>query len=97
MGKRDKLQPNELSGFLGSHPGWSVDGDALVRTFEHSSYAAGVAFAVELAFAAEKRDHHPDLHLGWRKTTVRWTTHDSRGITGVDVELAETSDRLHRG
>lgn len=97
MGKRDKLQPDEISAFLGSHAGWSVDGDALTRTFEHPSYPAGVAFAVEVAFAAEKRDHHPDLHLGFRKTTVRWTTHDAGGITALDTELAETSDRLHRG
>ena len=43
---------------------------------------------------AEKRDHHPDVELGWGRARVVWTTHDQKGVTSLDVELAEATDAL---
>ncbi len=95
MSKRDKLSAPVIETFLGSHPGWAHSGDALVKTFAFNDYAGGIAFAVHVGFAADKRDHHPDLAVGYRKVEVRWSTHDAGGVTGVDVEMAELCDRHH--
>jgi 4a-hydroxytetrahydrobiopterin dehydratase len=70
---------------------------ALVKTFSFKDYASGIAFVVRLAFAAEKRDHHPDLAVHWGKVRVTWSTHDAGGVTGVDTEMAEVADRLYTG
>jgi 4a-hydroxytetrahydrobiopterin dehydratase len=94
MTKRDRIGDGEVSAFVGGHPGWAKKGDALAKTFAFDAYEDGLAFAVRVGFAAEKRDHHPDLHVGWRKVEVVWTTHDAGGITGVDVEMAEASDKI---
>jgi 4a-hydroxytetrahydrobiopterin dehydratase len=51
---------------------------------------------VRLAFAAEKRDHHPDLHVLWGRVRVDWSTHDAGGITALDTELAEIADRIYQ-
>lgn len=99
MGKREKLSDEAIGAFLGSHPGWErADGGAgaLARTFAFDSYAAGIAFVVKVGFAAEARDHHPDLHVGWRRVRVAWSTHDAGGITAVDTEMAEQTDALAR-
>ena len=73
----------------------AANGDALVQgRFSFEAYEDGLAFAVRVGFAAEKRDHHPDLHVGWRKVEVVWTTHDAGGITGLDIEMAEASDKI---
>ena len=97
MTKRDLLSDTAISEFLTSHPGWERDGGALARTFAFDSYAAGIAFVVKVGFAAEARDHHPDLFVGWRKVKVAWSTHDAGGITALDTELAARCDELARG
>ena len=45
-------------------------------------------------YAAEKRDHHPDMELGWGKAKVAWSTHDAGGLTQLDLDLAETTEKL---
>jgi 4a-hydroxytetrahydrobiopterin dehydratase len=111
MSNRDKLTDDAIAAFLSSHPGWACEGasgpardamsaaglQSLVKTFSFKDYASGIAFVVRLAFAAEKRDHHPDLAVHWGKVRVTWSTHDSGGVTGVDTEMAEIADRLYTG
>lgn len=96
MSTRERLSDDVIGAFLSSHPGWERSGDGLARTFDFDAYAAGIAFAVRVGFAAEARDHHPDLHVGWRRVRVVWSTHDAGGITAVDVEMAERTDALAR-
>jgi 4a-hydroxytetrahydrobiopterin dehydratase len=96
MTSRAKLTDEAIGAFLAAHPGWERADGALARTFAFDSYAAGIAFAVKVGFAAEARDHHPDLFVGWRKVKVAWTTHDAGGITALDAEMAERTDALAR-
>ena len=96
MAKRDKLGQSDIQAFLAAHPGWETAGDALARTFAFDRYPAGIAFAVEVAFAAEKRDHHPDLTVQWGKVRVVWSTHDAGGLTQVDLEMAELTEQLYK-
>ncbi len=99
MGKREKLSDEAVQAFLAGHPGWARvtgEADALTRTFTFDDYAAGIAFAVRLGFAAEAKNHHPDLHIGWRRVQVVWSTHDAGGITALDTEMAERTDALAR-
>jgi 4a-hydroxytetrahydrobiopterin dehydratase len=96
MSKREKLSDEAVEAFLGAHPGWSKESGVLTRTFAFADYAAGIAFAVRVGFAAEARDHHPDLFLGWRRVRVAWSTHDAGGITALDTEMAERTDALAR-
>lgn len=97
MGKRERLSDEAIAAFTAERAGWAAEGGALVKTFDFDDYAAGIAFVVRLGFAAEARDHHPDLHVGWRKVRVAWTTHDRGGVTGLDAEMAILSDQIHKG
>lgn len=99
MSRRQPLSEEAITAFVSSHPGWSVSGDApkaLSKHYAFTSYADGIAFVVRLGFAAEKRDHHPDLGVHWGKVRVDFSTHDADGITALDLEMAELSDRLYR-
>jgi 4a-hydroxytetrahydrobiopterin dehydratase len=97
MSKRERLSEEAVEEFVGSHPGWGrAPGGALARTYTFGDYAAGIAFAVQVGFAAEGRDHHPDLHIGWRRVQVVWSTHDAGGVTALDTEMAERTDALAR-
>jgi 4a-hydroxytetrahydrobiopterin dehydratase len=95
MAKREKLTDEALAVFTREHAGWERKGEVLAKTFAFDDYAAGMAFAVRVGFAAEKRDHHPELVVMWRKVRVEWSTHDAGGITALDTEMAALCDALH--
>lgn len=89
-----KLDPATVDAWLQRHPTWAREGEALVRTFQLPDFAAALAFAVRVGMTAEKRDHHPDILIGWGKARVLWTTHDAGGITELDLDLAQATDAL---
>lgn len=91
---RARLDPKDLAQFSTDGAGWRADEQALEKTFAFGTYSDGVAFAVAVAMAAERRDHHPDLALGYRKVRVTWSTHDAGGTTIVDREMALETDAI---
>jgi 4a-hydroxytetrahydrobiopterin dehydratase len=97
MSSREKLTDESIDAFLASHSAWSRDGVELRRTYKFPDFSSALAFVVRVGLAAEKRDHHPDVLLGWGRAEIRWTTHDRGGITALDVDMAEATDRLYGG
>ena len=75
--------------------GWEREGDALVRTYKFETYLAGVAFASAVGVVCEGLDHHPDMLVGWKKVTLRFTTHDAGNkISAKDIAAAKAVDAL---
>ena len=97
MSRPTKLEPGAIEAFLSAHEGWARADDAIARSYSFADFSAALGFVVRVGLAAERKDHHPDIELGWGKARVRWTTHDAGGITPLDLELAETTDAIARG
>jgi len=95
MTSREKLSEDAIAAFLSSNPGWERREGAISRAYKFPDYSAALAFVVRVGVAAEKRDHHPDIQLGWGRVEVIWSTHDAGGITRLDIEMAERTDRLY--
>jgi 4a-hydroxytetrahydrobiopterin dehydratase len=89
-----KLDPAAVDAWLAKHPGWERAGSAIAKRFSFRDFASPLAFAVRLGCFAEKRDHHPDLELGWGRARVLWSTHDAGGVTQLDLDAAEASDAM---
>jgi 4a-hydroxytetrahydrobiopterin dehydratase len=92
MTRPTKLEQAAVDRWLAAHAGWTRDGDALVKKLTFPDFNAALGFVVRVGLAAEKRDHHPDVELGWGRASVRWSTHDAGGITQLDLDLAEATD-----
>ena len=96
---RKIVSPGDLEAFLQAHPAWVAlgepDGLVLRRRYPFASYTAGLGFVVAAAEHAEAVDHHPDLTLGWRVVVASLTTHVSKGVSRMDLDLAEALDRLY--
>jgi 4a-hydroxytetrahydrobiopterin dehydratase len=86
------LSDAEITAALGSLPGWSRSGDEIEKTYELASFPDAIAFVVRIGFLAEAADHHPDLDIRWRTVAVALTTHDSGGLTNLDLSVAEGID-----
>ena len=74
---------------------WRREGDAIVRDWEFSDFAAAWAFACDVATAADAANHHPDiLAHSWNKVRVTLSTHSAGGLTAEDFSLSQTIDEL---
>lgn len=95
MSNREKLTEEKIAEFVKTHDGWSRKENMITRSFKFADYSSALAFVVRVSLVAEKRDHHPDIFLGWGRADVSWTTHDAGGITALDTSLAEATDKLY--
>lgn len=82
----------EIARELAKIPDWRLEGGEIVRTFTAKSFLAGIAFVNQVADAAEKADHHPDILVQYNKVTLRLSTHDASGITAKDFALAREAN-----
>jgi 4a-hydroxytetrahydrobiopterin dehydratase len=89
-----KLSDIEIQRELGHLTGWLRKGDSLVKTFEFSTFPAGISFVDRVARSAEAMDHHPDLDIRYTKIMASLSTHSAGGITASDFALAKEMDRV---
>ncbi|MBI5671142.1 MAG: 4a-hydroxytetrahydrobiopterin dehydratase [Chloroflexi bacterium] len=92
---RTPLTDSEITERLAQLPGWQRSGDTITKTYKLNSYLAGLAFASAVGTIAEGMNHHPDIHIGWKKVTVSYSTHDAGNkITDADFNAAAAIEAL---
>jgi 4a-hydroxytetrahydrobiopterin dehydratase len=74
--------------------GWRLIDGALEKTYAFKNYHETIGFVNALAFIANAEDHHPDLAVSYSKCTVRFNTHDVKGISVSDFFCASKLDAL---
>jgi 4a-hydroxytetrahydrobiopterin dehydratase len=76
------------------HLHWSHEGDEITTTVKLHDFPAALEFVRSVGDAAEAANHHPDIDIRYNKVRLALTTHDSGGITLLDLALAGAIDRL---
>ncbi len=86
-----KLDGDARKKALAELHGWSETKgrDAIARKFEFKDFNQAFAFMARSALLAAKMDHHPEWFNVYNKVEVTLSTHDSGGVTGNDVEMAQ--------
>ena len=56
--------------------------------FRTGDFRTGLALVDKIGASAEAADHHPDIHLSYSDVIVTLASHDVRGITSRDLDLA---------
>jgi 4a-hydroxytetrahydrobiopterin dehydratase len=74
--------------------GWSHEGDAIVKTYKFNDFIEAISFMNQVAFHAEKLEHHPEWSNVYNKVTVRLISHDVSGITSRDIQLAKRMEQI---
>lgn len=86
----DLLSQKELEDALPELPeGWEVRGNKLHRDFIFLDFKEAFAFMTRVAAIAEELNHHPEWTNTYNKVSIDLTTHDTSGITTLDIELAK--------
>jgi 4a-hydroxytetrahydrobiopterin dehydratase len=75
---------------------WKREGGEITTTYTLADFKQAMALVNRVADMAEERNHHPDIAISWNKVTLRLSTHDSGGLTALDVELARAIEALDR-
>lgn len=89
------LSDDAISSSLSQLPGWERDGGSITKTFKLDKYLTAFAFAATVGTIAEGLDHHPDIHIGWKKVTVTFSTHSAgHVVTEKDIEAAAAIEGL---
>lgn len=89
-----RLGNDEIEAKLDELDGWSHEGDAIVKEFDHGDFKGSVDFVNRITPEAEEMNHHPDLEISWATVKVTLTTHSDGGLTEGDFELARKIDAL---
>lgn len=78
-------------------PAWHLIGGKLIKTVVCPTFAAALAYVLEVGRLAEEHNHHPDIDIRYNRVTLGLITHDSGGITRLDLALARDIDDLGPG
>ncbi len=88
------MTPEQYELMLKMVPGWEVfDGNRIEKIYPTKNFVETMAFANRIADLAEAENHHPDLHLYYRKVHVVLSTHALGGLSENDFILAAKIDR----
>ncbi len=90
----NKLTPDEIAAAIETLHGWSIEQDKLHREYRFADFIHAFGFMATAAIAIEKMNHHPEWSNVYDRVTVDLSTHDAGGITGKDVILAQTLEKL---
>lgn len=88
------LTAREIKTKLRGLDGWKHRGHFITKTFVFDEFMDGISFLNEVAKAAERQEHHPDIKVRYTSVTLSIQTHSEGGVTNWDVGLARAIDRI---
>jgi 4a-hydroxytetrahydrobiopterin dehydratase len=94
MPKAPLLDPADVENRLAALPGWSHDGEMIVKSFTFLDFTEALAFVNRIAPKAEEMNHHPDVEIHWNEVTLSLWTHASGGLTHKDFDLASAIEEM---
>ena len=88
------LTESEIKSRLKSLKGWRHGGKFITKTFKFGHFMDAIAFINEVAEAAEREQHHPDIKIRYTTVKLSIQTHSAGGVTEWDFDLAGAIDAL---
>ncbi|MGJ8624807.1 MAG: 4a-hydroxytetrahydrobiopterin dehydratase [Yoonia sp.] len=74
--------------------GWTVGTASAQKTFTFKNFIEAFGWMTSVAIVAEKLNHHPEWSNVYKTVDVTLTTHDTGGLTELDLKLARKMDAL---
>ena len=91
------LPKTEIKKQLKTIKNWRFENDTIKKEFNFQTYMDSIAFINQLAEISEKNNHHPDMHVGWCKVNIAFTSHDLGGVTKACITMAKAADEIFLG
>tara|TARA_B100001079_G_C16337823_1_gene482109 strand:+ start:894 stop:1178 length:285 start_codon:yes stop_codon:yes gene_type:complete len=90
-----KLSTKKRQEALKTLRGWkkTKGRNAIEKNFIFKDFKVAFSWMTKIALIAEKMDHHPEWFNVYNKVEVKLSTHDSGGITELDVTMAKEMNK----
>lgn len=88
------LSSDQIAALGQELPTWQHVNGRLQRELRFADFSEAFGFMARVALAAEALGHHPEWSNVWNRVTIALTTHDTGGLSNLDVELARRIDAL---
>ena len=88
------LSPSEIDQLPQQLPGWSLVEGKLHREIRFADFNEAFGFMARVALIAEAMNHHPEWSNVWNRVVIELTTHDTGGLSNLDLQLAQRIDAL---
>jgi len=75
-------------------PHWILENGWIRRKYKTSGWKATLMVVNTVGHLAEAAWHHPDLTVSYAFVIVKLCTHDAKGITDKDFELAKKIEQV---
>ena len=76
---------------------WKEENNQLKRSFEFKDFVEAFTFMTQVAFAAEKMEHHPNWSNVYNKVDIVLFTHEAKdSITEKDLKLSKEIDKIYK-
>ena len=87
------MEKNLTSYFCNNN--WTmIDNDRKAeKTFKFKTFTEAFSWMTEVAFEAERLDHHPDWTNIYNTVKVLLSTHDKNKLTEKDISLAKIMEK----
>lgn len=89
-----RLTDDEVARRLDALPGWRVEHGKLHKTFVFKDFARAFAYMTDVAREAEALNHHPEWFNVYNRVSIDLVTHDAKGLTDLDLQLAARAQAL---
>jgi len=90
------LTDPEIKSSLKELGGWKHEGKFITKIFEFEHFMDAIAFVNEVAEAAEREEHHPDINIRYTTVKLSIQTHSEGGVTEWDIGLAKAIDVIEK-
>jgi 4a-hydroxytetrahydrobiopterin dehydratase len=90
-----KLSAREMKSAVALLHGWRVVDEKIFREFRFEDFSRAFAFMTACAIHAEKKNHHPEWFNVYNVVKVWLVTHDVKGISKRDLEMARFMNHLY--
>lgn len=93
------LPAAELQKHLLALPEWHYrpdDGGSISRDYRFKDFVQAFGFMARMADFSEAIQHHPEWSNVYKRVQVTLRTHDSGGVTALDLKWATQADAVAR-
>jgi 4a-hydroxytetrahydrobiopterin dehydratase len=90
------LSASDLAALGTTLPNWQLVAGKLHRDLVFADFVEAFAFMTKVALIAQAMDHHPEWSNVWNRVSLDLITHDTGGLSNLDVQLAQRIDGLAR-
>ena len=92
--KTKLLEAQDLISLKKELPKWEVQQSKLRRKWRFKNFVEAFGFMTKVALLAEAMNHHPEWSNVYSTVTIELITHDQKGLTNLDVQLAKAINSL---